>query len=354
MADEGALRAAIERILVNADLEQLSRRMIRKQLEEELGTDLSAQKDFINTTILEVIEQQQEADAEPDAEEAQDDQEDEDGDDEDEEEDHKPRKVKKSKAKTSKRGASGEGGGRGGAFNALLMLSPELAAVMGSDQMARPQIVKKMWEYIREHELQDPNNKRNIRLDETLKNVFKRDSVTMFSMNKYIKRHVRKPDDLPPGGWAEIPRDGASSDEEDGGKASKSAPKRKAAVKRKKRGSDEDDDDGEGSSKKKNSGFNKELSLSPELADLVGSDRMARPQIVKKLWEYIREHELQDPKNKRNIRLDERMRAVFKRKSFTMFSMNKFVKRHVRKPEDLPADGWASVHRDGRSSDEDE
>jgi upstream activation factor subunit UAF30 len=44
---------------------------------------------------------------------------------------------------------------------------------------------------------------------------------------------------------------------------------------------------------------------------VVGKDPLPRTELTKKLWEYIRKHELQDPKDKRTIRADERLLAVF-------------------------------------------
>jgi chromatin remodeling complex protein RSC6 len=41
---------------------------------------------------------------------------------------------------------------------------------------------------------------------------------------------------------------------------------------------------------------------------VVGKDPLPRTELTKKLWEYIRKHELQDPKEKRNIRADEKLR----------------------------------------------
>lgn len=347
--DVKELTEAIRLILKDADLEKLSRRMIRKQLETRFHSDLSSYKDVINTTILDVIEQQQ-----VDEDEAENDPEPSGEDEDDEQEERTPRKKaaitkKKATVKKRKRKTEGESGKKavGGGFNAELSLSPELAQVVGAETMARPQLVKALWAYIREHNLQDPNNKKNIILDDPLRNVFQRDSFTMFSMNKFVKRHVRKPSDLPPGGWSQIPRDGISSDEDTKTKAPKKKP-----VKRKKVSPLANDEDDDSKPKKKNA-FNTELALSPELASLLGSDRMARPQIVKALWAYIHEHDLQDPNDKRTILLDDRMKQVFQRDSFTMFSMNKFIKRHARKIGDVPPGGWAEIPRNGLSSDED-
>ena len=55
-----------------------------------------------------------------------------------------------------------------------------------------------------------------------------------------------------------------------------------------------------------------------------------RPELTKKLWEYIRKHELQDPKEKRNIRADEKLLAVFDGKEVvSMFEMTKLVNGHL-------------------------
>ena len=62
----------------------------------------------------------------------------------------------------------------------------------------------------------------------------------------------------------------------------------------------------------------------------VGNDPLPRTELTKKLWEYIRKHELQDPKNKRNIRADEKLLAVFDgKKVVSMFEMTKLVNGHL-------------------------
>lgn len=51
--------------------------------------------------------------------------------------------------------------------------------------------------------------------------------------------------------------------------------------------------------------------LSPELSEIVGSKSLSRPETTKKVWEYIKENNLQDPKNKRLIRPDAKLAKVF-------------------------------------------
>ena len=47
--------------------------------------------------------------------------------------------------------------------------------------------------------------------------------------------------------------------------------------------------------------------------------------MVKKLWEHIKGHQLQDPSDKRQIICDDKMQAVFKQSKFDMFQMNKLL-----------------------------
>lgn len=51
-------------------------------------------------------------------------------------------------------------------------------------------------------------------------------------------------------------------------------------------------------------------------------------QVVKKLWEYIKENNLQNPKNKRKIILDDKLKKIFK-PPLDMFNMNKQLSKHV-------------------------
>ena len=72
-----------------------------------------------------------------------------------------------------------------------LQPSPELAEIVGKDVLPRGQVVSKVWEYIRKHNLQNPADKREILADAKLKKVFGRDKCTMFEMNKYLAQHLK-------------------------------------------------------------------------------------------------------------------------------------------------------------------
>src|SRR3954471_5435919 len=72
-----------------------------------------------------------------------------------------------------------------------LQPSEELAAVVGSNPLPRPEVVSKVWDYIKKHNLQNPTNKREIKADDKLRAVFGKDSVTMFEMNKHLAQHLK-------------------------------------------------------------------------------------------------------------------------------------------------------------------
>lgn len=65
-----------------------------------------------------------------------------------------------------------------------------LAAVVGSDPLPRTELTKKLWEYIKKHDLQDKANKRNINADVALRAVFGKDQVTMFEMTTLVNQHI--------------------------------------------------------------------------------------------------------------------------------------------------------------------
>ncbi len=82
--------------------------------------------------------------------------------------------------------------------------------------------------------------------------------------------------------------------------------------------------------KKANSAFMKPMTVSADLAAVVGKGPMPRSEVVKALWAYIKKNDLQDPKNKRNINADAKLQAVFGgKKVVNMFEMTKLVSKHL-------------------------
>ncbi len=75
----------------------------------------------------------------------------------------------------------------------------------------------------------------------------------------------------------------------------------------------------------------KPLNLSAELEAVVGKGPMSRGQVVKEIWVYIKKNDLQNPKNKRNILADAKLKPLFGGKGeVTMFEMTKLVSAHMK------------------------
>ena len=64
--------------------------------------------------------------------------------------------------------------------------------MIGAGEVSRGEAVKKIWEYIKKNNLQNPSNKREIMADEKLKPVFDgHDKLDMFAMNKHLAKHLK-------------------------------------------------------------------------------------------------------------------------------------------------------------------
>lgn len=140
--------------------------MLRRQLQTHFGVDLSQKKALIRSEIEAYLESQKPEEEAPNEEEEDE------GDDDDE--------ATKSSQKKRKRSVSRFGH----------ILSDEMSAFLGMKTCARTEVVKKLWEYIKANNLQDPKDRRRILLDDKMKTIFPGSSVNMFSMQKYLSRHV--------------------------------------------------------------------------------------------------------------------------------------------------------------------
>ena len=85
-------------------------------------------------------------------------------------------------------------------------------------------------------------------------------------------------------------------------------------------------------SQNKNSALMQPVNVSADLAAIVGTGPMPRTEIIKKIWDYIKKNNLQDPTNKRNINPDDKLAKVFGSKNAVdMFQMTKLVSKHIVK-----------------------
>jgi upstream activation factor subunit UAF30 len=98
--------------------------------------------------------------------------------------------------------------------------------------------------------------------------------------------------------------------------AAKKAPAKKAPAKK-------------AAARKPNAAFMKAMTPSPALAAVIGATAVPRTEITSKLWAYIKKHNLQDPKAKRFINADDKLKVVFGKPRVDMFEMTRLVQAHL-------------------------
>lgn len=98
--------------------------------------------------------------------------------------------MAKTPAAPKKADAPKEAGAKPNGLQQPLKPSAELAAIVGDKPLPRGEVVSKVWEHIKQNNLQNPQNKREIVADEKLKKVFGVDKCSMFEMNKHLAKHL--------------------------------------------------------------------------------------------------------------------------------------------------------------------
>jgi chromatin remodeling complex protein RSC6 len=104
------------------------------------------------------------------------------------------KKVVKKKAVAKKKKPAKKSGGKrkSGLSQLMYSVSPELQAIIGTKTSTRPQIVKKLWVYIKAHKCQDTKNRRMIVPDKKLAEVLGNKSVDMLKMAGLLNKHIKK------------------------------------------------------------------------------------------------------------------------------------------------------------------
>ncbi|KAG0467144.1 hypothetical protein HPP92_018724 [Vanilla planifolia] len=327
MVSEAGLVERLRDILRSSDLSTTTAAIVRRKLEEDFGVDLTEKKMFIREQIDIFLNELQEKGGEEEEEngEGEDDTVKEmevggngcEGEDDDEEETKEEEAEEEKEAndcgnsirKRRSNKLTEEVKKRGGGFTKLCSLSPQLQEFVGVSELARTEVVKHLWAYIRENNLQDPSNKRRIVCDERLQNLFKVNAIDMFQMNKVLSKHIwplssENVKSVTP----EKPQKTSREDSED------TTPKGK----RQKGG---------------NTGFLAPLPLSDALSRFIGTGESAlsRSDVVKRIWDYIKQNKLQDPADKRNIICDEKLKELLQVNSFNGFTVSKLLSAHFVK-----------------------
>jgi upstream activation factor subunit UAF30 len=98
--------------------------------------------------------------------------------------------------------------------------------------------------------------------------------------------------------------------------AAKKAPAKKAVAKK--------------AARKPNAAFMKAMTPSPALGAVIGAMAVPRTEVTSKLWAYIKKNNLQDPKAKRFINADDKLKEVFGKPRVDMFEMTRLVQNHLK------------------------
>eukprot|EP00899_Mesostigma_viride_P024238 jgi/Mesvir1/499/Mv11367-RA.1 len=374
----------LRELLETVDLATTTTRALRERLQDDLGVDMSDKKDFIKAGVQAFLDERNAA-----AEEENSDKEEEDADVKEEAGSEEGAEESSSEEED----AAGEKPKRS-VFQQPCQLSPALAAFLGVETMARGQVVKEMWKYIKEHGLQCPTDRRRILCDERMQTVFPAE-MNMLSMNKHLAKHVFY-----------VPRDGSGAkegrsrppkrkakeveeeeeeseaeeseeeeeEEEEEAEEPKASKKRKSPPLKSKRDKEKDKPKkasaGGGASKgissgkkrgappvstsahpraakkekrprvsrggndedkpKRPSQFSKPQRCSPELVQFLdGQEEIPRPALVKHMWDYIKEHNLQNENDKSIVKCDDKLEALLNVSSFKGFGMMKYLKKHL-------------------------
>lgn len=77
------------------------------------------------------------------------------------------------------------------AFMKPVTPSATLAAIIGPEARPRTEVTKHIWDYIKKHNLQDAQNRRNINADAKLRPLFGKDQVSMFELTKLVSTHLK-------------------------------------------------------------------------------------------------------------------------------------------------------------------
>ncbi|KAL9263101.1 Upstream activation factor subunit spp27-like protein [Drosera capensis] len=339
MVTDSELATRLHTHLAAADLTTSTTTILRRKVERDLGLDLSDRKVFLRQQVESFLQNQHENSEEEFYRDDDADSEDEgDGDDDDEEED-----TTSSSSSEEEDGngvaeeGKAEGGGAGGdgiatgngnrrvrrgaerydglnkepkktenGFSKLFVLSPQLQKFLGASEMAQP---KQIWSYIREKSLQDPMDKKNIICDDSLRPVFGVDSINMFEINKALSKHLKPMDAAP-------------------------AKKKRRSRQRKQKREDLDDLQRNGKRQRKNlSGFLAPARLSPTLVEFFGTGEceLTRAMVISRIWDYIKDKHLQDPKDTRMVLCDKKLKELLGVDSFRGFAVSKLLSPHLRR-----------------------
>uniref|UniRef100_A0A803KXT2 Uncharacterized protein n=1 Tax=Chenopodium quinoa TaxID=63459 RepID=A0A803KXT2_CHEQI len=339
MVSDSELAEKVHEFLSGSDLKKTTNNIIRKKLESDFGVDLSHKKPFLRIQVDRFLQTQYKFSEEQDdyldaavvrGDEGNDDVSDSEDDEYYEDEDEGELSVggiraaadtfkgiskfkrsrRQNKVKNKRVCESGK----------FCTLSPALQKFLGVPHLIRTEVVRRLWSYVRDKRLQDPQDGKTIICDETLHELFGVDSINILQIHSALTKHI----------WPseksvrrEKPRKQEKEEGEDNSVLSnfklitnvrnypfEAKPPRKVY-----------------------SGFLAPLPLSDALVKFLGTGESAltRAVVIKRVWEYIKENNLQDPFAKKTVICDEKLKELFNVDSFNGFMVSKLLSAHFLK-----------------------
>lgn len=205
---------------------------------------------------------------------------------------HAPSNVASAPKESATSGTKRRGGP--GGLNKVCGVSPELQAIVGQPAMPRTEIVKQLWVYIRKHNLQDPGNKRKIICNDALRAVFETDCTDMFKMNKLLAKHITALDPSKQADQAKrlkVEADSVATNVEQP--------------------------------------VSSTVMISDALAKFFGTEEkeMLQTDALKRIWEYIKLNQLEDPANSTMIVCDSKLQELLQCESVSATELPEMLAR---------------------------
>ncbi|OIT39587.1 PREDICTED: PH domain-containing protein DDB_G0275795 [Nicotiana attenuata] len=205
-------------------------------------------------------------------------------------------------------------GGPGG-LNKVCGVSPELQAIVGQPAMPRTEIVKQLWVYIRKHNLQDPGNKRKIICNDALRALFETDCTDMFKMNKLLAKHITALDPSKQADQADQAKRLKVEAEPMAAKVEAHSVAAKVET--------------HSTAAEVEQPVFSTVTISDALAKFFGSEEKEIPQTeaLKRIWEYIKLNQLEDPVNSMVIVCDAKLQELLECESISASELPQMLAR---------------------------
>jgi len=271
------LAKRIGEILQGADLSQLSSKKVRKQLEEEYSVDLTEQKKEVDNLVLSILKEITTENSNAQQQQQQ--------------------------PHNESSNSHSESNGKESKENGSVDEKPKKVSKPKSSSSSKAE----------SEDTRNCEQKKKATNDEELAKKLRREDFNFRSRRSASKT-------------------GKSTPKKDKKRDQKSKKKAKSENGAENGGSDEE---GGSPKKKKKTGLDAPVVVSPALAEVIRVNEVSRPQVVKKIWEYIKQNNLQDPENKQNIICDDKLQAVFGKPKIHMFTMNKVLSQHLKRKDEI-------------------